>query len=196
MALHTYSLFLLRETARGSFVDDLQRAGLVQRVSEDLELLGLRCGASIGQVAAGITSIELVPNVSEFDRFLTERGNELVRWLWRAMEETGLLHAFIPSGDDTKTYVDGVLTTERVWTQLPELVETGTVRVAHPLMVFAERLGHGRPCERVKALDWGGVSQYRAGIGCVIAVTSDETERGFEILEIAGMEPPPTKTLA
>lgn len=193
MALYTYDLYLLRESARGSFVDDLQRAGLVQLVGDEIEILGLRCTTSIQQDLGGLTLVHLAPDGDTFERFLAERGHELVAWLWRAMEEVGLLYAFIPSGDDTRTFVDGVRTTELVWTQLPELLATGKVRVAHPFMVFAERVGQGRPCERVKALDWGGVTRSRAGVGCMYAVTTNETERGFEILEVAGMEPPTTK---
>jgi hypothetical protein len=181
MGLYTYSLYLLRESSRGPFVDDLQRAGLIRTVSDEIEFLGLRCTPSITQDADGIAIIELAPNDSEFSRFLAEHGNEFVGWLWTAMEQAGLLYAFIPGGGDFKYYENGVSTDKFAWTQLPELLETGAVRVVHPFMMFAARLGHSRPCENAKTLNWG-LSEYREGIGCLIGLTA-EKERGFEILE-------------
>src|SRR5690349_14936786 len=101
MALYTYSLFLLRESARGSFVDDLQRAGLIRTAPsrpDEIELIGLGCTASIGQRPEGVTVIELAPDSDAFAKLLAERGHELVRWLWNAMDEGALLYAFIPGG--------------------------------------------------------------------------------------------------
>jgi hypothetical protein len=184
MALYTYSLFLLRESVRGSFVDDLQRAGLIRTASsrpEEIELLGLGCTASIGQRPEGVTLIELAPDSDTFEKFLAERGHELVRWLWNAMDEAALLYAFIPGGGDFKYYENGVSTDTFVWAQLPELLQTGTVRVVHPLMMFSERLGNGRPCAKAKTLDWG-LQESRDGVGCLLALTSP-TDKGFEILE-------------
>jgi hypothetical protein len=181
MSLYTYSLFLLREPARGSFVDDLQRAGLIRTAPDEIEFLGLRCTPSAGQGVDGIPVIELAPNDNEFERFLAERGHEFVSWLWSAMEQAGLLYAFIPGGGDFKYYEDGVSTDKFAWTQLRELVETGTVRVIHPFMMFAERMGHSRPCAKAKTLDWG-LQEYRDGVGCLLALTTP-TEKGFEILE-------------
>ena len=181
MALYTYSLFLLRESARGSFIEDLQSAGLIQTAPAEIELLGLRCSPSTTHDVAGASVIELVPNDSEFERLLAERGNELVSWLWRAMEDAGLLYAFIPGGGDFKYYEDGVSTEKAAWTQLPELFETGKVRIVHPFMMFAARLGQSRPCEKVKTLNWG-LSECREGIGCMLGLTADK-EHGFEILE-------------
>jgi hypothetical protein len=179
MALYTYSLFLMRETTRGAFVDDLERAGLVRTVADEIELLGLRCTPSIGQRPEGVTVVELAPDSDTFEKFLRERGNELVSWLWSAMDEVGLLYAFIPSGGDFKYYEDGVSIDAVQWTQLRELLETGTVRVVHPFMMFAARLG--RPCAKAKTLKWG-LNEYRDGVGCVVALASP-TEKGFEILE-------------
>ena len=187
MALYTYSLFLLRETARGSFLDDLQGAGLIRIASDEIELLGLGFTPSINQDADGVTILHLAPDNDTFDTFLAERGNELVAWLWSAMERAGLLYAFIPGGDDSKYYVDGVSTDKLTWTQLPELLETGTVRVVHPFMMFAARLGHSRPCERAKTLNWG-LNEYREGVGCLIGLTT-EKDQGFEILEPGSMYP-------
>ena len=182
MSLYTYELHLLRESARGSFIDDLQGAGLIRIVADDIEFLGLRCTTSITQLPAGVTAIELAPNISEFERFLAERGDELVRWMWSVMEQVGLLYAFIPGGGDFKYYENGVPTDEVAWTQLPELLETGAVRVVHPLMMFAARVGHARPCDRVKTLNWD-LCECRDGIGCLIGLTSPRGERGFDILE-------------
>jgi len=179
MALYTYTVFLLRESP--GFVDDLQRSGLIRTVANEIELLGMRCTPSITHGADGIAVIELAPSDNEFERFLAERGNELVRWLWSAMEHAGLLYAFIPGGGDFKYYEDGVCIDTFQWTQLRDLVETGTVRVIHPFMMFAERLGHSRPCAKAKGLDWG-LHEYRDGIGCVLGLTSP-TKNGFEILE-------------
>lgn len=181
MALYTYSLFLLRESARGSFVDDLQRAGLIRTAPDEIEFLGLRCTTSVGQRPEGVTLIELAPDSDTFEKFLAERGHELVSWLWNAMEEVGLLYAFIPGGGDFKYYENGVSTDTFQWTQLRELVETGTVRVIHPFMMFAARMGQSRPCAKAKTLDWG-LQEYRDGVGCLLALTTP-TQNGFEILE-------------
>jgi hypothetical protein len=187
VALYTHTLYLLRESTRGSFVDDLQSEDLIRTVSGEIELLELRCTPSITQGADGITVIELAPNDSEFEKLLAERGDELVRWLWRAVEQAGLLYAFIPGGGDFKYYEDGVPTDQFAWTQLPELLETGAVRVVHPFMMFAARLGQSRPCDKAKTLNWG-LRECRDGIGCLIGLTSP-TERGFVILEPGTMYP-------
>jgi hypothetical protein len=168
-------------------VDDLQSAGLIRIAADEIELLGLGFTPSVTQDAGGVTVIHLAPDNDTFEKFLAERGHELVAWLWSAMERAGLLYAFIPVGDDSKYYEDGVSTDKLTWTQLPELLETGTVRVVHPFMMFAARLGHSRPCERAKTLNWG-LAEYREGIGCLIGLTT-ETDRGFEILEPGSMYP-------
>jgi hypothetical protein len=179
MALYTYSLFLLREADRGPFVDDLQRAGLVRTVADEIELLGLHCTPSIQQRPEGVTVLELAPDSDTFERLLRERGDDLVSWLWTAIEEAGLLYAFIPGGGDFKYDEDGISIDTFQWTQLGELLETGTVRVVHPFMMFAARLA--RPCDRARTLDWG-LNECRDGIGCLIGLAS-RTESGFEILE-------------
>jgi hypothetical protein len=181
MALYTYSLFLLRESTRGLFVDDLRQANLVRTVGEEIEFLGLRCTPTITQGSDGVTAVELAPGDDAFERLLAGRGNEFVRWLWGAMEQAGLLYGFIPGGGDFKYYEDGVAIEQFQWSQLPELLETGTVRVVHPLMMFAARLGGSRPCAKANTLNWG-LKEYREGIGCLIGLTS-ATETGFEILE-------------
>jgi hypothetical protein len=175
MALYTYTLYLLRESARGSFVDDLRAAGLIQTIGDEIELLGLRCTSSITQAGA-LTVIELAPDGDTFERLLAERGADFVRWLWSSMERAGTLYAFIPGGGDVE-YPGQALQ----WTQLPELIETGAIRVIHPLMMFATRLGRSRPCDKASALHWG-LGEHRDGIGCLIGLASS-TARGFELLE-------------
>src|SRR5690349_8230497 len=120
MALYTYSLYLLRESVRGPFAEDLQGAGLLRAVGDELELLGLRCTPAIAQRPEGVTVIELAPDSDTFERFLRDRGNELVGWLWRAMESAGLLYSYIPGGGDFPYYEDGVSTAQFQWTQLRE----------------------------------------------------------------------------
>ncbi len=134
-----------------------------------------------------LTVVEFAPEDSHFDTFLNTRGHELVSWLWDVFEKADVLYAFIPGGGDYKYYEDGVATDTFAWTQLPELVETGRVRVVHPLMMFSERLGQGLPCERARQLDWG-LKESRVGLGCLIGVVRD-LGRGFELLEPGDMYP-------
>jgi hypothetical protein len=187
MALYNYSLYLMRESSRGPFVDDLEHAGLIRRSHDEIELLGFGCTPSVADRAEGVTVVELAPDSDTFERFLVERGTEFVRWLWSAVEHAGLLYGFIPGGGDFKYHENGVSIDAFQWTQLRELLETGTVRVVHPLMMFSARLGQSRPYEKAKTLDWG-LKECRNGIGCLLGLTS-RTERGFEILEPGTLYP-------
>lgn len=180
MGLYTYSLYLLREAERGSLVDDLRAARLVADDTGELELPGILDMPSEGQVG-GLSLVQFAPEDGRFDAFLRARGGDFVSWLWEAVAKTKVLYAFIPGGGDYKYYEDGVATDQFAWTQLGELVGTGQVRVVHPLMMFAQRLGHGRPHARAKTLDWG-LGECRDGIGCVIGLVRP-TQGGFEILE-------------
>lgn len=186
MGLYTHSLYLLREAARGSLVDDLRAAGLVAADDGASELPGILGTPSEGTVDA-LTLVEFAPEDGRFDEFLRVRGDELVSWLWTAFEKADVLYAFVPGGGDFKYYEDGVPTDQLTWTQLGELVDTGRVRVVHPLMMFATRLGHGRPCLRARELEWG-LKEFREGIGCVIGVVRP-TPGGFELLEPGDMYP-------
>lgn len=187
MALYSYSLFLLRETARGALVDDLVRAGLATADGGELEFLGMRCTPSVAARPEGITVVELAPGDDAFERVLRERGHELVAWLWRASEACGVLYAFIPGGDDVTYEEQGVDIQRFQWTQLSELLDTGTVRIIHPFMWFAERLGHGRPCAKARTLNWG-LNESRPGVGCLVSL-AERSETGFEILEPGAMYP-------
>ena len=61
------------------------------------------------------------------------------------------------------------------------------MRVAHPLMLFSERLAGGIPCAKARTLRWG-ITESRAGVGCVVALAVG-TERGFDLVEPGSMYP-------
>lgn len=181
MGLYTHTLHLLRESAQGSLSHYLQRAGLVRSDCDSSDLANLLGEPSETRRTDGLTIVEFAPEDGRFDEFLRSRGHELADWLWDAVEKAAVLYAFIPGGGDFKYYEDGVCTDEFQWPQLRELCDTGKVRVLHPLMMFAARLGHGRPYERAKTLNWG-LKEVREGVGCLVGFVNP-TESGFEILE-------------
>ena len=189
MALYTYTIHLLREGSAASFVEDLTRAGLIRVQPNDVvELLGIQMDVSFNDREGGFGLIRLYPpDDPSFDKFLAEKGDELLAWFWRALSDAKLLYAFIPGGGDYPYYEDGIRTDQLVWRQLGELFQTGRVRIAHPLMMFAERLGNGAPCRRVRAAS-PGTDRHREGLGCLVLI-ADERGRGFEILEPGTMYP-------
>jgi hypothetical protein len=183
MALYQYSLSLVSD--RASFVDDLRAAKLLESIGGELGLLGLGCTPSITHVD-GLTAIDLAPDSDGFERLLRDRGDEVVRWLWGAVE-AGLLYAFIPGGGDIHYEEAGVDIERYQWTHLRELTDDGEVKVVHPLMLFAARMGHGKPCAKAQGLDWG-MRESRADVGCLLAF-AETTEHGFVLLEPGSLYP-------
>jgi hypothetical protein len=185
MALYSYEIRLIRETALGSLVDDLAGAGLLSLIDSDtVEWLGFQIGYSQFERPEGVSVTTLAPDSDLFHRFLHSRGNELIDWFWKALAGAKLLYAFIPSGSDAEYYEASVPVSTYQWTQLRELLETGSVRVVHPFMVFSSRLGDGRPCARAARLGW----ECRQGIGCRGGVP-ESSDQGFEIIEMGSMYP-------
>ena len=79
MSLYTHTIYLLRESSKGPFLDDLESAGLVRGAGDQIEFLGFVTGRyESTNLESGLDVVTLTPDDTMFDEFLSERGNELV----------------------------------------------------------------------------------------------------------------------
>ncbi len=182
MALYEYSIFLVREQGRGPLLADLERAGLVGGGV----MLDVPCEADEWRnelhATCPLSVVELTLLRSQFDALLSERSGAFIEWLWCTVSAVGIAYAYIPGGGDIPYYEQGRRTDAVTVEQLGELVETGAVRVLHPLMLFAARTG---------ACDWASATksmlvETRAGLGCLLILGQrDPKNASLDIFEPA-----------
>ncbi|MCE9573939.1 MAG: hypothetical protein K8W52_12390 [Deltaproteobacteria bacterium] len=182
MALYAYSLFLAREHAAASLLADLERFGLVDGGA----MLGVPVEAhewtNAQQPACPLSVVELALDDAGFERLLRERASALIEWLWRAIAEAGVAHAYIPGGGDFPYHEGGVRTDVAIGEHLGDVVATGTVRIVHPLMLFATRTTAGEWATGAKSM----LVEVRPGLGCLLVFGQRDPATGaLELFEPA-----------
>jgi hypothetical protein len=174
MGLCAYSIFLVRELGRGPLLADLERLGLVS--GEKMLGVPLDAQESRNELRAScpLSVVELALADSQFAALLSERPDAFIEWLWLAVSEASVAYAFIPGGGDFPYYEQGRRTDAVTVEQLGELVETGAVRVLHPLMLFAARTGVCDWASETKSM----LVETRAALGCLLILGERDPESG------------------
>lgn len=172
MGLCAYSIFLVRELGRGPLLADLERVGLVSSgVMLDVPFAAQESRNEL-RSSCPLSVVELALGDSQFAALLSERPDSFIEWLWLAVSEVGVAYAFIPGGGDFPYYEQGRRTDAVTVEQLGELVETGAVRVVHPLMLFAARTGVCDWASKTKSM----LVEMRAALGCLLILGERDPE--------------------
>jgi hypothetical protein len=189
VALYEYTLYVVREHARGDLLEDAISREIVsvqgnRESGDDVDgtCLGgrVRCSVSHGRVPAS-SALELLTILLDnqsFQRLLDQTPDDLIPWLWQIAETLDPACFFMPGGGDIKYFERGVRTDELTFKQLPRLVSDGEIAVVHPIMYFAERLGQGRLCTKAEGAPWSHV-EHRPARGCLLVLAHRDATTGM-----------------
>ena len=198
MSLYDYTMYVVREAARGSLFADAQQHAIVR---VDASGPGDREGTCIdGRVRCIVRqstntvapSLPLeVMTLALDDRTLeaTLAGDlhEFLSWLWKIADVLQPACFFMTGGSDMNYQAHGKPLRERMFTRLPALITDGEIVGIHPIMFFAERIANGIPCKKASGAPWPSV-EYRPGVGCLLLLISGDPSTGaFEIMEPGSM---------
>jgi hypothetical protein len=196
MSLYEYTLHVVREPARGELLADAIAGGIVRIDSGPAEAGYFEGSCLRGRVETLVSGgrNEVDPSIPldiltlsidgrSFERALLEEPEDFVSWLWHLAESLAPACFFMTGGGDTRYYEKGQEIHSVTFSQLPRLVAHGEVAVIHPIMYFAERLGHGALCEKARRAPWE-IVESRAGLGCLLLRAAREPATGaLDIME-------------
>jgi hypothetical protein len=190
MALFEYDLFLVRGAGGGSLLAEMVAGGDVAVEDESAAQIsaGLRCLYAQFPAASGATSmpgrLRLGFLRHQIEPMLRDDARRFLDWLWAIFERYRLDYAFMGGADVYQDYHSREPVTDQgVTEQLDELLADGTIRIPHPLMLFAERLGGGRACALAESAPHYQVEQ-KPGVGCLLVLSDGDLEGdSIEILQ-------------
>jgi hypothetical protein len=194
MSLYEYDLYLIREFDKGKLLDEIINSGLLQLIDcEEASIVGqVNCFFSevINQEvrSSPLYIVKLELDDVQLEEVLQSNAQIFISWLQQLFKEHDIAYAFIGGGSYAAYYEEGGITSERVFKQVGHLIEMGTVEIVHPVMFFAQRLGHGKICEIAEESPY---QVYKtAGVGCLLLLVSGNIDNNqIEILDPGNIYP-------
>jgi hypothetical protein len=189
MALYEYELFLVREADRGEIYQELVALGLMEPAESSMIRLPFNVYADWSEStnrARADTPVQVLAmtlNSGTFEAELRVQPAAFVDWLWSVADRATIAYAFMSAGSYAAYYEAGGISSEMVFHQVGDLVATGEVRFAHPVMFLAERLGNGRACATAREAPLFRV-EHRPNVGCLLMLIDGDAQLGpVEILD-------------
>ncbi len=188
MSLYEYDLYLIRELEKGEILPEIINLGLLQTIDDDeVAILGeINCFFSevINQIipSCPLRIVKLELDGVQFEQFIGNSGQVFISWLKEVVKKLDIAYSFIGGGASAAYYKEGGITSEKIFRQIGNLIETGKVEIVHPVMFFSKRIGIGKICDLAKKSPYTVCEMPR--IGCLILLIDGNIQEGkIEILD-------------
>lgn len=189
MALYEYNLFLSRHIRQDSIISELFAAGTLKDTSKKTAIIldEVKClyNEYINREYEGcpLFVVELSLDDRQIENLLNKDAQKFISWLWEILERHNIAYAFMGGGSYSECHDNFSISGESAFRQMGSLVSKGNILIAHPVMFFAEWIGDGKICGRVKTAPFYSID-IRPEIGCLLMLLEgDIHSNSIEILE-------------